>query len=35
MPITKIIANRFTKLLNWVAFEKFKTILSLVNNTLT
>ncbi len=30
--ITEIVANEFTKLLKRVVFEKFKSILSLVND---
>ncbi len=33
VPTTEIVANRFTKLLKRVMFEKFKSMLGLVNNS--
>jgi len=33
MLTTEIVANRFTKLLKYIIFEKFKSILGLVNNS--
>ncbi len=33
MLIIEIVANRFTKLLKRVVFEKFKSILGLVNSS--
>jgi len=31
IPTTEIVANSFTKLLKYVVFEKFKSMLSLVD----
>ncbi len=33
VPTTEIVANRFTKLLKRVVFEKFKSMLGLVDNS--